>query len=817
MLSKKHKTRKRNNVSKKIHANEEKTADIALKISKTFRLWAENIFTQSFWNFKHISNKTREIIDNIYISHSYIFNNIMSEHELYIERSYGVPNPISAIYNLKCDGRTVIYATCYATNSDGMFESLKIYNSNVRILLYTLGGGFSSMDGEYRSGVVRPLTISDLFVKKIIVGTSKTWELTNKLTMLEIYANEFLNRHRIKLGHIIIEIENRGSTEQFNEATEPDSNEWSYAKRLFMLALFKFIYENINGIYEHHINENYTFVMSQDMDRHKILYNKFVKKMGIKYVNKLYKILSNAGANLNSYARGIKSIPLSIGDSSNPFNIYYQPWREYLILSKLSLLAVNNICGGFPMVGNFELWSNVGKGMFESESQYARMLKGEKAREIVTMLLSAKKLALFQAEHDDINADEEVKTMILKRFKSLTGDIEKPMDYIRETLIMSGQILNIYMEDVGATIYSILLSIKTDSELHTKIGNIFKKKGYKYFEGYMFEFCYDIYCMYRHGIVAHGDAHLNNITLSDRLRSTRKSINIQFDDIANPHVVYIMGKKEEYQFHVPASRYSLCVIDYSRSIIDINRVDEFKSGLILKKFNFMTNRKKFINSQIEKLGSLYVSILNCQAQKESVVCTIKNNYNACVKLIGGVIDIYKFMGSMLKFLSTEDAMYDIYPGVNTFLKKIISDSEYYLVNEFNKLVSNGQYGREIESKEYLNPIMDIILKNFSHFIIDEKTEGNTIDCYYADREILYTMDRLDSIPDYHKYVKYYESDVGTVETPVRKFKKIDETPVESPFKFDNMQETFKKQMMSEKKKQMAIFNGIKKYDEQFSV
>ena len=66
------------------------------------------------------------------------------------------------------------------------------------------------------------------------------------------------------------------------------------------------------------------------------------------------------------------------------------------------------------------------------------------------------------------------------------------------------------------------------------IGNPFVESSHKIFNKYMFDICYNLYCMNSLSGLIHGDLHLNNVTLRAMTYKNVRDIN----DITNPTVLY---------------------------------------------------------------------------------------------------------------------------------------------------------------------------------------------------------------------------------------------------------------------------------------
>ena len=64
---------------------------------------------------------------------------------------------------------------------------------------------------------------------------------------------------------------------------------------------------------------------------------------------------------------------------------------------------------------------------------------------------------------------------------------------------------------------------------------MFDKDNFGIFTKYMFQICYNLYCLNSKLYTIHGDLHLNNITLNTILYKKNAKI-----DIKNPKLLYIL-------------------------------------------------------------------------------------------------------------------------------------------------------------------------------------------------------------------------------------------------------------------------------------
>ena len=155
-------------------------------------------------------------------------------------------------------------------------------------------------------------------------------------------------------------------------------------------------------------------------------------------------------------------------------------------------------------------------------------------------------------------------------------------------------------ESSGKTIYDYL-NKSSNNIICQNIGNLYT--NYDIFSKYLFEIIYSLYCLNLKGII-HGDLHLNNITININ-NKIEKNSNVIYDlnnnindDILNYMLNYteindIKSKKNYIENCFIFEHYGAypCIIDFSRSFMLINLIDE---DIIEKEKNKIRN--KFIKN-----------------------------------------------------------------------------------------------------------------------------------------------------------------------------------------------------------------------------
>ena len=629
--------------------------------------------------------------------------------------------------------------------------SVKPPNTNYLYRYFNTGGSFLSKDGEYRSGL-----ISYISIKKI----------KNTPILKNIFQDIFLyiQKNLTKRGIIILK-------EYFypKESKKLNEFELEYYSYTLQYELFSItwlnsmlnLYLNIN---ENHLNEKFKKIMYKHKKEDLEFLNELIKTYTIEEIYKLRYLTNNIFTSYNNIDKknvsvklGQKIIPLSIAESQNPFSINFKPWREYLITSHLSNYIVNNIAPGFFLTNSWFYIKNSRKGLFDNEIQYEKMERSELAIQITELLNKAK---LFTQENISKKTlkltNKRLNTYISNKFKELSQYIQTPIDFAKEDIIMSNVALCIISEYVGRTLWDVMLLSKSSTYYNNLIGQPFTLSGSHLFAKYMFEMCYNLYCMNSISGIIHGDLHLNNITLNPLTYQNEKNIN----NVQNPNVLYVLGD-EKNQYIFPTVGYYTCLIDFSRSIILPEKVQLLNLSSIPKTFKIFDNIQYFQKDQVDRLLSLYIRhTTDSEANKDDLRILFKNKFEAVFKLLT-TIDVYGITQKLLHmFLLNEKNVVKPHKNCIDLLEKINKYSQTYLTVEMNKLITDANYEKTILEMEY--PIFTIIKNCFYEYSVINAEIGNIVDIYNINNELKFSLDKLELYPDRIKndtisYIKYSKS------------------------------------------------------------
>lgn len=614
---------------------------------------------------------------------------------------------------------------------------------------FTSGGSFLSKDGEYRVGLIKITNLAMLAKTPILSN------IFNDIT--EYLSKKLIDRKMLLYKEFFYPTEEQKTIE-----TELEYYSYTIQKELFSIAWFNDMFNEHLSIVENHINEKYKSIMFKYKKEDTVYFNILMKKYGHDYMHKFRYIsnhiflsnIVNSGKETATKV-GQKIIPLSISDAQNPFDLKYKPWREYLVSTFLSNFVVNNISPGFFITNSWFYIKNSRKGLFDNDIQYERMARSELAIQITELLSRAQ---IFT--HENISQTHRLTKQISKKtlnswisnkFKNLSNKIQDPIDYAKEEIIMSNVALCFITEYVGRTFMDALVLTKSSTYYNDLIGNPFTPKGFPLFSKYIFDLCYNLYCMnYRAGIM-HGDLHLNNATLNPL--TYRKIRNIK--EINKPTVLYVLGDEESQQYIFPTNGYNTCIIDFSRCIILPEKIDQLNDNSLPKSHNIMKNIKQFHEDQVQQLWKLYLFHTSDNVTNKDELCIIfKNHFEAVFKILS-ITDLYRFTRNLSLIFDIKDKNFVIpHNKCVDLINKINSISQKFLTVEMNKLIADRNYEKNILEGDW--PIYTVIKECFSDFLITTTPINNIIDVYNIDNELKYSLDKYDNFPPLigdPKYIK----------------------------------------------------------------
>ena len=650
------------------------------------------------------------------------------------------------IKDLDNDNEAIFAFGYYFTNSNKFNEifRLNLLKSDQSWAYFVLGGSCVSKDGEYRS-----VCISAVNYNMIMLNNQ-----------YNIVVSDIIDYFKLKLSDrkFIILKEYFFPTDD-KKVDEPIVEYYTYTLQysVFALTWFNLMYAENNNIVANNINDIFKKIMLKHVDEDLEFFNSLINKYSKTKIDEIYNLTNNIRLDkkYSDTKIGQKIIPLSISEVQNPFDIQYKPWREYLISSYLSKFVINYVSPGFFVTNLWFYIKNAKKGLFDNDIQYEKMERSELAEQIITLLSRANIYTNenIVTKNKHLNKkDKLIKSWISEKFEKLSEKIQDPIEYAKKEIIMSNVALCFMTEYVGRTIMDVITICKKSEYYNELIGLPFTLKGFPIFNKYMFDICYNLYCMNRIAGIIHGDLHLNNATLKPMTYKNNRDIN----NIKNPTVLYIIGDNADDYYILPTVTYNICIIDYSRSIVLLNDINRFRDMSLPASYSIINNLNTFHLEQVDRLINIYVNYTsNSNIDKDNLRIIFRNNFEGVFKLLTST-DIYGFTQKLICIFSMNDKnIIKPHKLCIDLLKKINTYAEYYIIEEMNKIILNPSYADQLIDMEY--PMYTIIKKCFYENTVNNIEVGNIVDVFNINNKLEFSLESLSKYPDILKHPKIIEN------------------------------------------------------------
>jgi hypothetical protein len=681
----------------------------------------------------NIKNYINDKNNDKYYLYGNTYNRLNTMETFGYELNLDILNTTTSVFKIRDmkDEIEAIFAFVYYGNPSSTNKA-KVEGTNLSMKNMTVGGSYTSKDGEYRSNIIRPYNL------KLMQASVEISAIYNDIL-------SYVKKNMVTRKYMIT-CDNFFPTDDIKQS-EIGLEYYSaiFGADLFVYSWLIMMYNIDLNILENNINEKYQTIMLKHKDEDIAFYNIIKKKHKQENIELFRNTICNIRrpeSNMFNTKLGQKIIPLTISEARNPFNVRYAPWREYMISIHLSDLVVNNISPGFFITNKWIYIKNARKGLFDNDIQYEKMHRSELADQIITLLSRAdaythanikdkKKVAKF--------IDKNMDSWLSNKFKVLSTKIKDPIDYAKTEIIMSDIALVLFSEYVGRTILDVVNLSKSSVYYNKLIGDPFSEKGYSIFNKYMFDICYNLYCMNYISGVIHGDLHLNNATLKASLYKDVRDI----DSISKPTVLYVLGNSDHEQFLFHTSSYNICIIDFSRSIILPEKIEKLRDISIPLSYEVITNKTMFHAEQVDRLLHIYTQLISDTSNEDDLRILFKNKFEAVFKLLSAS-DIYGFTSKLLSIFNINDKnIIKPHKTCIELLKRINDESEYFILSEMNKLIANSSYEKTILEMEW--PMFTIIKKCFSDNTATDEL-GTIIDIFNINNPLKYSLMKLDKFP-----------------------------------------------------------------------
>lgn len=520
---------------------------------------------------------------------------------------------------------------------------------------------------------------------------------------------------------------------------------------LLIMSWFQAIYNEMIGLTETHINPIYKEILLDNYEEDSEYLKALIKKYSAEDMERFKVAISTIihpifGSDKKRYVPfGFKMIPLNISEVQRPFDMKFKPWREYFISNKCSDLVCNQIAPGFSVMGPYYYIRNSKKGLYDNKSQYERMKNSELARDILRALYEAQRGTYFASAGSKAvsKTSEQIRQWISAKFRKLSMAINEPINYAIEEIIVSDVTFIMSSEHVGRTVADTITLIQENKALDINLGKPLIDAGYDYFAKYIFEICYGLLTLNKRIGAIHGDFHLNNATIGYLYPNT----------VSDAKVVYYVT--DDMPFIFPNNGYFSCVIDFSRSLVDLDRYESLADPSLPSTHKLVKDTDKFIHNEINSLLALYLTLFPSKAiRKEELQILFKKYYPAVFKLLT-CIDVYMFtirLGRLIRQIKEPAGK-----KATDLIDKINRMSEVYIATDMNNLLNDP----EVQSAKILAapyPIETIIKKCFLEYVNGAayKKIGTVTDCYNINNPMKYSLSRYDTFPECVQTSKYLD-------------------------------------------------------------
>lgn len=524
--------------------------------------------------------------------------------------------------------------------------------------------------------------------------------------------------------------------------------------RFFMLSWFNFYFNYHYAVISSHINEIFIKLMLKYQNKDHAFFKKMIEKHGETAIFKFMYMTNNYILDLKQqpvvditqkYKLGQKIIPLNLLEAQHPFNICYAAWKEYYLSKKASDLVVNEITPGFALFAGW-MFIKTNRSIYDNPEHKERLDRSRIAEKITETLTQAQ---TYTYHHLSAGQKQQAGTSWLSaEFKKLYYMIRDSIQHAKNNIIMSNVSFNIMTEYLGRTLYDSAHLAKDSKHFQKYFMSIVADENYYNFRRYMFEVCYNIYCMNSKMSAIHGDLHLNNIILN-LIVYIQSVPNYR---ISGRRIVYVVDGRP-YLF--PFNFYYISVIDFSRSILHYDHTATLLDPVIPKLDT--VNQEEFRRSQVHAL--LNYLILSKPVYKErqhQIEDYIRDNYDACFKLLS-VLDLFNFLSRFIDFIKSKEIS-GVSKKVVTMLEDMFLFTDRIVSNEFQEMLDMNTADVDKDQKwPALRAIEQFFRPEQAEDADLEAVKEDIVDFYDDCRKVDYTIDTL---PDLPKPSKLWEARIS---------------------------------------------------------
>lgn len=731
--------------------------DEYLKIIPKYKKWKEQEYRNTYWNTDDLPSITKKIINSATLAHSSI--NRERVFQVSSRFSSDTLNTITSVITIldEITKKTIICGFVYSSHL--LVEKYKkislgvempysvIYSDDTISNYWNIGPSLESVDGEYRN------QFSDFYgLKKCQIHYKKVYEKMIDYVKKKIKERKYLFHRetfyptaKIKQTEINIDKHFKNFQIELN---------------LYLMVWFVGVYQKFTNIRENHINERYVVFIDKHMTEDIEFFKELIKEFSLQTMETIYRYFENTclpgKEHVTVLGFGQKLMPLNLLEVQKPFDVRFVPWRDYIISQALTNLVVNNICPGFPVVNSWIYIKGAKKGLFNNKIQYQKIERSDQAQAIIELLIKSKSYTYENIKTDMKDQRGTITSWLSDKFKVLHDQIDDAVNFGKNEIIMSNVSFMIISEYTGRTLNDVMRLTKSSPYYNEALGKPFTSGGYKYFKKYVFDICYNLHCMFENYGIIHGDLHLNNLTLYQKFQTNHEG----FDKVDDPHVLYVVGENNEYNFVLPSTAFHTTLIDFGRCFIHPDYLEKLRDPSVPERYSITGDKDKFIKEQTRRLINTYIKLVpDSKDQEPELRVLFAKNFDAMYKLMS-VSDLYSVM-TKLQYLINMGQKDVVVPHANCvfLIKKVIDLCSIYLISDVSKLISDKSYGDAINESK--SPLLEIMVKLFSDNL--DQAGKNIIDVFLFNNPKKYSMSFLSKIPSVVDTKKYVDQDGKLVE------------------------------------------------------
>lgn len=498
--------------------------------------------------------------------------------------------------------------------------------------------------------------------------------------------------------------------------------------------------KNLRNDFENHVFQDYQMAMYGKEDRdflQKFASNELEPKRTQELIlikKGLTFIYSTPNRRATVTMCGQKIIPLTIKMTEAPRDIRLATWREIFITSHVGDLVINGISPSFPIIADWFFISGSNSNLFDNSIYHIKEQHSNIALQILRELEQSRSKTYVKSG--------QLPLYLSYKMEILSEKIEIPMDFAEHDIIQSGYSICLLSEHLGRTIADLPKNMmnSTRSKIY---GPIFKNMNW--FSKYIFELIYSLWCLNSFMKIIHGDLHLNNITIFDKIPTINRS---GVTKCPGSHVLYNV---QDEMFIFPHNGTFIAIIDFSRGFIwDLDALEKENINTNALSKDYENRIFSFFNQEIPE----YTKKHNID-----IWSLIRKNFDTVYKIAEG-LDFYKFSTDFLALIEGEilqnPKYVEAYCDINVirgkilpFLKKIRSYTMERIYENFNKLIENPDLSEADFPHLNLELLQKFFLTNKTEFYEPEETtfEDIKIVDYFSDQnQLRYNIREYDKFP-----------------------------------------------------------------------